>query len=211
MVSDLKRPKLIGRLPPRAPKPPRPKETIGKIGGCQPRCSPKALFRDLGKTRVEQFFFQVCWGEFGGKIWVETPRPCSFLWLGWPGSLLPMDFRNLGPFAIFALHVFTFFATFAIFTWIYIVGQVFQVVYIQKAPSPELCWMWGTFTETLVYVKTLMATIHYSPFMGEWFIDSSLITVFSGARRNVLSIHIFTWQSRANAPLIHSIHASSRH
>ena len=31
--------------------------------------------------------------------------------------------------------------------------------------------MWGTFTETLVYVKTLMATIHFSPFMGEWFID----------------------------------------
>ena len=43
--------------------------------------------------------------------------------------------------------------------------------------------------------------------MVHWFPLHSRVS--SAARRLVLSIHIFTWQSRANASLIHSIHANS--
>ena len=69
-----------------------------------------------GKTRVEHIFFKGCLGELGGKIWAETLRPSSELSVGWPGSLLPVDFRNFGPLAVFTLHAFTCSTTFAIFT-----------------------------------------------------------------------------------------------
>ena len=53
----------------------------------------------------------------------------------------------------------------------------------------------------------LVATINFSPFTGEWFTDFLFIHgLFSEVGRLVLSIQIFTWQSRANASLIRSTH-----
>ena len=68
------------------------------------------------------------------------------------------------------------------------------------------CWGWaGEFR----FVLLLVATIHFSPFTGKWFTCFSLHSrAPSTARRLILSIHISTWQSRANASLIHSIHAN---
>ena len=78
---------LWGGCPSRAPKPPKLKETFGKIGGFQPRFSQSSLRGFWVKTRVETTFFSKgAWGELSGKIWIETPRPYSFLWPGWPGA-----------------------------------------------------------------------------------------------------------------------------
>ena len=56
----------------------------------------------------------------------------------------------------------------------------------------------------------LMVTIHFSLFTGECFNDLLFIHGFLSATRSlVLSIHIITWQSRANASLIHSLHANT--
>ena len=81
-----------------------------------------------------------------------------------------MAFRNLGPFAVFTLHAFTFFTTFTIFTvvlflpfMVYIVGHMFQVSTYRRHPRLNSVECGGP-----SLVKTLMATIHFSPFMGEW-------------------------------------------
>ena len=165
-LGDLKPqiPKIWGGRPlSRAPKPSRPKETIGKIG--------ELSSRTLGENQGQTHFFKVCWGELGGKIWAETLRPSSSLWPGWPGSLLPMDFRNFGPFAVFTLHAFTFFTTFAIFTVVLflpfygstLLGACSRLSTYRRHPHLNSVECGGP-----SLVKTLMATIQFSPFMGEW-------------------------------------------
>ena len=86
MASDLKRPKFIGSPPPSAPKTPTPKETIGKIGGCQPRCFPKAPFRDLGKTSVEHFFSKFVGESSVDKSGLKPPVPVLSFDLGGLGA-----------------------------------------------------------------------------------------------------------------------------
>ena len=57
--------------------------------------------------------------------------------------------------------------------------------------------------------RTLVATIHFSPFTGEWFTDFLFSHRFflQQEEARVVHSHIFAWQSQANASLIHSIHA----
>ena len=175
-LGDLKPqiPKIWGRTPPsRAPKPSRPKETIGKIG--------ELSSRTLGETRVKHIFFKVCWGELGGKIWAETLRPSSspLAWVAWEPP--PNGFRNFGPFAVFTLHAFTFFTTFAIFTVVLflpffgstLLGACSRLSTYRRHPHLNSVECGGP-----SLVKTLMATIHFSPFManGSVFKTLNLIT-----------------------------------
>ena len=160
-LGDLKPqiPKIWGGRPPLkgtwAPKPSRPKETIGKIG--------ELSSRTLGENQGQTHFFQSLLGrELGGKIWSETLRPNSSLWPGWPGSLLPMDFRNFGPFAVFTLPAFTFFTTFAIFTVVLflpfygstLLGACSRLYTYRRHPHLNSVECGGP-----SLVKTLMATI----------------------------------------------------
>ena len=55
---------------------------------------------------------------------------------------------------------------------------------------------------------TLVATTHFSSFTSEW-LAGSHSRFFCAARRLVLSTHTFTWRSRENASLLHSIHANA--
>ena len=65
------------------------------------------------------------------------------------------------------------------------------------------------------WIWSLVATIDFSLFTGEWFTDLfSSFTVFSAARMLVLSIHTITWQSQTNASctrMLSSNHANSSH
>ena len=58
---------------------------------------------------------------------------------------------------------------------------------------------------------TLVATIHFSPFTGVWFTDFLFIHGLFLQHEGcwALSIHRFTWQSRANASHIHSVNANT--
>ena len=84
--------------------------------------------------------------------------------------------------------------------------ESYQRTHLGRAQSVEIC---GNFCYVKVggfcrrFSLSLVAHIHFSLFTGEWFTDFLFIHV-STARRLVLSIHRFAWQSRANASLTHS-------
>ena len=75
-----------------------------------------------------------------------------------------MDFRNFGPFAVFTLHVFTFFTTFAIFTVVLflpfygstLLGACSRLSTYRRHPHLNSVECGGP-----SLVKTLMATIHF--------------------------------------------------
>ena len=61
-----------------------------------------------------------------------------------------------------------------------------------------------------------MATIHRSPFTGEWFTDFLSVHGFSATKRLVLSFHTitgecFTQSLHSHVQFIHPIHANSGH
>ena len=73
-------------------------------------------------------------------------------------------------------------------------GSPAKSIYVY-VPFSFLSTLWPTFTFVRSRANASLIPLHSQS--------------FSGARRFVLSIHTFAWQSRANTSLIHSIHAST--
>ena len=65
---------------------PGQRKTTGKIGGLQPRFSPKLSTRNFGERKKSPFFPMV-FGVSSGEIWVQNPHfAYGFLWPGWFGA-----------------------------------------------------------------------------------------------------------------------------
>ena len=80
--------------------PPRPKVTIGKLGGFQPRFSPELSPKNFGNKEsagLKALNLPVV-GELWGKILVENPHfPCGFLWPGSSEAHIPKIYGEAAP------------------------------------------------------------------------------------------------------------------
>ena len=138
-------------------------------------------------------------------------------WVAWEPP--PKGFSEFGALCNFYITCFTFFTTFAIFAVVLflpfygstLLGACCRLSTYRRHPHLNSVECRGPSLKLWCMSRPWWPPFIFLRSWANGSLISSLITVFSGTRKNVLSIHIFTWQSRANAPLIHSIHASSRH